>query len=92
MDEGTAHLDSETEEKVLRAVAGLDITRIVVAHRSRAIEAADRVALVSGGRILGITTRTPSAAAAAGGLAEGSGAEAQPTSESVTICDQKRGT
>lgn len=52
MDEGTAHLDPECEEAVLKSLAALDITRIVVAHRSKAIEAADRVGVVSGGRVV----------------------------------------
>lgn len=49
MDEGTAHLDPASEEQVLRSLAALDITRIVVAHRSGAIAAADRVLQVNGG-------------------------------------------
>lgn len=50
MDEATAHLDPECEEAVLAALATLDITRIVVAHRSKAIEAADRVVVIANGR------------------------------------------
>jgi ATP-binding cassette subfamily B protein RaxB len=52
MDEATAHLDPETEEAVLASLATLDITRIVVAHRSKAIEAADRVMAVAKGQAL----------------------------------------
>jgi len=57
MDEGTAHLDPECEEAVLRSLSSLDITRVVVAHRSRATSAADRVIAVSGGRLLSVAAR-----------------------------------
>ncbi len=35
LDEGTANLDEETEEKLADLIEGLNITRIVVAHRPR---------------------------------------------------------
>ena len=43
LDEGTAHLDVATERAVNAALAGLAITRIVVAHRPETLRAADRV-------------------------------------------------
>lgn len=43
LDEGTAHLDVATEHAVNTALAGLAITRIVVAHRPETLRAADRV-------------------------------------------------
>ncbi len=43
LDEGTAHLDPETEIKVSQMLRNLDITRIVVAHRPAMVNAADRV-------------------------------------------------
>lgn len=43
MDEGTAHLDPANEARVLDALSSLNITRIVIAHRSQSIAAAQRV-------------------------------------------------
>jgi ATP-binding cassette subfamily B protein RaxB len=57
LDEGTANLDVETEETIADALAGLPITRIVVAHRPALLARADRVIRVVGGRIVEITTR-----------------------------------
>jgi len=52
LDEGTANLDSENEALICDFVKGLKITRIVVAHRPRLIEAADRVLKLEGGRLV----------------------------------------
>jgi ATP-binding cassette subfamily B protein RaxB len=50
LDEGTSHLDVETERAVTAALSGLAITRIVVAHRPETVRAADReVSLVASG-------------------------------------------
>ncbi|MCA0207487.1 MAG: peptidase domain-containing ABC transporter [Proteobacteria bacterium] len=49
IDEGTAHLDPQTEESVLQALAKLGITIVVVAHRSKSIERANRVVAVMSG-------------------------------------------
>jgi ATP-binding cassette subfamily B protein RaxB len=46
LDEGTAHLDVETERRITRTLKELDITRISVAHRPETIKAADRVVLI----------------------------------------------
>lgn len=43
LDEGTANLDIETEELIADLVSGMDVTRIVVAHRPALIERADRI-------------------------------------------------
>lgn len=43
LDEGTAHLDVETERAVSDALGSLAITRIVVAHRLETLSAATRV-------------------------------------------------
>jgi ATP-binding cassette, subfamily B, bacterial CvaB/MchF/RaxB len=43
LDEGTSHLDVETERAVNAALSDLAITRIVVAHRPETIRAATRV-------------------------------------------------
>ena len=49
IDEGTAHLDPQTEESVLQALAKIGITIVVVAHRSKSIERANRVVAVMSG-------------------------------------------
>lgn len=51
MDEGTAHLDVDTESRVLSAVRQLGITCIVVAHRPEALAAADRVVMLVDGKM-----------------------------------------
>jgi ATP-binding cassette, subfamily B, bacterial CvaB/MchF/RaxB len=50
MDEGTSHLDTELERRVLEILRQVAVTRIVIAHRSAAIESADKRILVAGGR------------------------------------------
>ncbi|WP_262297809.1 peptidase domain-containing ABC transporter [Microvirga sesbaniae] len=51
MDEGTSHLDLDKEREVNRALAGLAITRIVIAHRPETIRAADRIVVLREGRV-----------------------------------------
>jgi ATP-binding cassette subfamily B protein RaxB len=51
LDEGTANLDVATEESIAELIASFPITRIVVAHRPALIARADRVAVVTNGRI-----------------------------------------
>ena len=51
MDEGTAHLDAATEQAVNAAIASLGITRIIIAHRSETISAADRILVAAGGTL-----------------------------------------
>lgn len=43
LDEGTANLDVETEKAIVDLVAGLDMTRVIVAHRPAFLDASDRV-------------------------------------------------
>lgn len=64
MDEGTSHLDLAKEREVNAALAALDITRIVIAHRPETIAAADRVVVLRDGR-LQEAPRMPVLAAAA---------------------------
>ncbi len=54
LDEATAHLDSESEAAVQRALAGALVgrTSLVVAHRLSTIRAADQIVVVDGGRIV----------------------------------------
>jgi ATP-binding cassette subfamily B protein RaxB len=46
LDEGTANLDPATETAIADVIAGLPVTRIVVAHRPALIERAERVYVV----------------------------------------------
>lgn len=51
LDEATSHLDVESEAKVNAAIASLNITRIVVAHRPETIRSAQRVVMLNQGRV-----------------------------------------
>ncbi len=67
MDEATSHLDPERETIVQRNLDGLNMTRIVVAHRPESVAGADRVLVMSGGRIVRtLCRRSDSVGAAAG--------------------------
>ena len=52
LDEATSHLDIARERSVNEAVRGLHLTRVIVAHRSETIASADRVIVLSGGRVV----------------------------------------
>jgi ATP-binding cassette subfamily B protein RaxB len=49
LDEGTSHLDVESEKAVNAALSELAITRLVVAHRPETLRAAGRVVSLEGG-------------------------------------------
>lgn len=49
LDEGTANLDAKTEDEIVELIAGMPITRIVVAHRPAMINRASRILSVTGG-------------------------------------------
>lgn len=53
MDEATSNLDSDNEKKILKAIDNLhgEITILMIAHRISAIENADHIYLIDGGRI-----------------------------------------
>lgn len=53
LDEATASLDVENETKVQRALSRLlaDKTVIVIAHRMRTVEAADKIVVIADGRV-----------------------------------------
>ncbi|WP_431681508.1 ATP-binding cassette domain-containing protein [Kitasatospora sp. KL5] len=51
LDEATSALDNRTQRKVAEAVAGLDTTRVVIAHRLSTVRTADRIHVLSGGRV-----------------------------------------
>ena len=52
LDEATSHLDTDREADIGRAIAGLKVTRIVIAHRLQTLASVDRVVELSGGRIV----------------------------------------
>lgn len=54
LDEATAHLDSESEAAVQRALdtAMAERTAIVIAHRLSTVRNADQILVVDGGRIV----------------------------------------
>ncbi|HEX2023902.1 MAG TPA: ABC transporter ATP-binding protein [Acidimicrobiales bacterium] len=68
LDEATAHLDSETELLVQQALAEAlaGRTSLVIAHRLSTIQAADRILVLDGGRI--VEQGTHDQLLAAGGL------------------------
>jgi ATP-binding cassette, subfamily B, bacterial CvaB/MchF/RaxB len=51
LDEGTAHLDLVTEKFVNDAIAKLDMTRIIIAHRPQTVASANRIVALAGGRL-----------------------------------------
>lgn len=51
MDEGTAHLDVAMERRVNSSIAGLGITRIVIAHRPETIQMSEKVYEITDGKI-----------------------------------------
>ena len=52
LDEGTANLDPATENAIADVIAGLPVTRIVVAHRPALIERAHRIIRVINGAVV----------------------------------------
>ena len=49
LDEATAHLDIEREDRINEHMRAMSITRLVIAHRPDTIASADRVLLLQGG-------------------------------------------
>ena len=60
MDEGTAHLDVETERLVNQSISNLGITRIIIAHRPETIRSAERALEMQDGQLLDIETSSSS--------------------------------
>lgn len=54
MDEGTAHLDAAHERAVNAAIGAMGITRIIIAHRRETIEAAERIMVMAGGKLMAV--------------------------------------
>lgn len=51
LDEATALLDDAVERAVLHAIRASDRTTVVITHRRRVAEAADRIVVIDGGRV-----------------------------------------
>lgn len=60
LDEATAHLDSESEAAVQRAldIALVGRTSLVIAHRLSTVRNADQILVIDGGRIVQFGTHT----------------------------------
>jgi ATP-binding cassette subfamily B protein RaxB len=56
LDEGTSHLDIFAERAVNEALSGLNITRIVVAHRPETIRAASKHFMLQDGRLFELSS------------------------------------
>ena len=52
LDEATSALDNVTQTIVMHSILGRPVTRIAIAHRLTTVEHADRILVVSGGRIV----------------------------------------
>ena len=50
LDEATSHLDIERERLINDAVRGMNVTRIIIAHRPETIRSADRVVVLAHGK------------------------------------------
>jgi ATP-binding cassette subfamily B protein RaxB len=51
LDEGTSHLDAESEKRVNLSISRLGITRFIIAHREETIRSADKVLFLKNGEI-----------------------------------------
>ncbi len=51
LDEATSHLDVERERRINAEIAALRITRLIIAHRPETIRSADRILMVTDGRV-----------------------------------------
>jgi ATP-binding cassette subfamily B protein RaxB len=65
LDEATSHLDIDNERKVNQSLAGLNLTRVTVAHRPESIRAARRVVTLSAGAVVQDKQQAPCEEAAA---------------------------
>lgn len=65
LDEASSHLDLENERLINEAIAGLQITRIIIAHRPETLAIADRILQLREGRLDEVGGRNPRADSAA---------------------------
>lgn len=63
LDEGTANLDDVNEEAIATMIAGLPVTRIVIAHRPALIARADLVFRLEAGRVVQVSAKRDTCAA-----------------------------
>ena len=52
MDEATNWLDNQSQDQVMEIIAGLNMTRIVIAHRLSTLHHADRIYVLDGGQVV----------------------------------------
>ncbi len=52
LDEPTSALDNKTQDIVMKSLAGLNATRLVIAHRLSTVRAADRIIVLEGGQLV----------------------------------------
>lgn len=83
LDEGTANLDSQTEEVLARSIAAWPITRIAISHRPALVRLADIVLEVDGGQVH-VRTNAQSGFAASARPATPTEAQAQFASGGVS--------
>lgn len=62
IDEGTAHLDPDSERLVMESILALPITRVISAHRPSAVCMAGRKILVAGGSVHVLELEAPGSA------------------------------
>jgi ATP-binding cassette, subfamily B, bacterial CvaB/MchF/RaxB len=62
LDEATSHLDVANEKIITQALAALELTRVVVAHRPETIAGAQRVVRMQEGRVVGLKSVAASSA------------------------------
>jgi hypothetical protein len=55
LDEATSQLDVGNESRIGEAIAALDITRIMIAHRPQTIAIADRIVRLGHGKFVDVT-------------------------------------
>jgi ATP-binding cassette subfamily B protein RaxB len=51
LDEATSHLDIDNERRVINVLRDMKLTRIMIAHRPETIDSADRVIMISHGKV-----------------------------------------
>ncbi|MEO6278925.1 peptidase domain-containing ABC transporter [Roseateles sp.] len=65
LDEATSHLDIANERAVTAAIAHVQLTRLIIAHRPETIAGAQRVVQVKGGQVLDVARAMPAPASSA---------------------------
>ncbi|MFG6439891.1 peptidase domain-containing ABC transporter [Roseateles sp. LKC17W] len=65
LDEATSHLDIANERAVTAAIAHMQLTRLIIAHRPETIAGAQRVVQVKGGQVVDVARAMPTPTTAA---------------------------